>query len=93
MVVPSADSSRSVEVTWQIKQVDMDVPALEAREKMESAKKSVKSTCPDTENHDKNGYVFQDNDKNFIMTNVDNSDTKYTNTNDTNNHNAHNLHK
>ena len=54
----------------------------------------VKSTSPVTENHDKNGYVFQDNNKNFIMTNVDNnSDTKYTNKNDTNNHNAHNLHK
>ena len=51
----------------------------------------VKSTSPVTENHYKNGYVFQDNNKNFILTNVDNnSDTKYT---DTNNHNAHNLHK
>ena len=53
----------------------------------------VKSTSPVTENHDKNGYVFQDNNKNFIMTNVDNSDTTYTNKNDTNNHNAHDLHK
>ena len=44
---------------------------------------NVKSTSPDTENHDKNGYVFKDNNKNFIMTNVDNSDTKYTNKNDT----------
>ena len=50
----------------------------------------VKSTSPATENHNKNGYV---NYKNFIMTNVDNSDTKYTNKNDTNNHNAHGLHK
>ena len=39
----------------------------------------VKSTSPDTENHDKNAYGFQDNNKNFIMTNVDNSDTTYTN--------------
>ena len=53
----------------------------------------VKSTSPVTENHDKNGYVFQDNNKNFIMTNVDNSDTTYTNKNDTNNHNTHDLHK
>ena len=53
----------------------------------------VKSTSPDTENHDKNGYVKLYDDKNFIMTIVDNSDTTYTNKNDTNNHNAHNLHK
>ena len=53
----------------------------------------VKSTSPDTENHDRNGDGFQDNNKNFIMTNVDNSDTTYTNKNDTNNHNAHDLHK
>ena len=53
----------------------------------------VKSTSPDTENHDKNGYVKFYDDKNFIMTNVDNSDTTYTNKNDTNNHNAHDLHK
>ena len=41
----------------------------------------VKSTSPDTENHDKNGYVKLYDDKNFIMTNVDNdnSDTTYTN--------------
>ena len=39
---------------------------------------TVKSTSPDTKNHDKNGYVFQDNNKNFILTNVDNSDTTYT---------------
>ena len=45
------------------------------------APEHVKSTSPVTENHDKNGYGFQDNDKNFIKTNVDknNSDTKYTN--------------
>ena len=54
---------------------------------------TVKSTSPDTENRDKNGYVFKDINKNFIMTNVGNSDTKYTNKSDTNNHNAHNLHK
>ena len=54
---------------------------------------NVKSTSPDTENHDKNGFGFQDNNKNFIMTNVDNSDTTYINTNDMNNHNTHNLHK
>ena len=54
---------------------------------------SVKSTSPVTENHDKNGYGFQDNNKNFIMTNVDNNDTTYTNKNDTNNHNARDLHK
>ena len=39
----------------------------------------VKSTSPDTKNHDKNGYVKLNDDKNFIMTNVDNSDTTYTN--------------
>ena len=54
----------------------------------------VKSTSPVTENHYKNGYVKLYNNKNFIMTNVDNNrDTKYTINNDTNNHNAHNLHK
>ena len=53
----------------------------------------VKSTSPDTENHDKNGYVKLYDDKNFIMTNVDNSDTKYTNTNDMNKHDARDLHK
>ena len=53
----------------------------------------VKSTSPVTENHDKNGYVKLYDDKNFIITNVDNSDTTYTNKNDTNNHNAHDLHK
>ena len=41
-------------------------------------KHSVKSTSPDTENHDKNGYVKLYDDKNFIMTNVDNSDTTCT---------------
>ena len=40
---------------------------------------SVKSTFLDTENHCKNGYVKLDDDKNLIMTNVDNSDTTYTN--------------
>ena len=55
---------------------------------------NVESTSPVTENHDKKGYVKLYNDKNFIMTNVDNNcDTKYINKNDTNNHNAHNLHK
>ena len=54
---------------------------------------NVKCTSPDTENHDKNGYGFQDNNKNIIMTNVDNSDTTYTNKNDMNSHNANNLHK
>ena len=53
--------------------------------------KTVKSTSPVTENHNKNGYV---NYKNFIMTNEDNNrDTKYNINNDTNNHNAHDLHK
>ena len=51
----------------------------------------VKSTSPDTENHNNNGYV---NYKNFIMTIVDNNhDTEYSIKNDTNNHNAHDLHK
>ena len=50
----------------------------------------VKSTSPDTENHYKNGYV---SNKNFIMTNEDDSDTKYTNKNDTNNHDARDLHE
>ena len=51
--------------------------------------KSVKSTSPVTENHNKNGYV---NYKNFIMTNKDIiNDTKYTNKHDTNNHNARDL--
>ena len=54
---------------------------------------SVWDLCKEYENHDKNGYGFQDINKNFIMTNVDNSDTTYTNKNDTNNHNAHDLHK
>ena len=41
----------------------------------------VKSTSPDTENHDKNGYAKLYDDKNLIMTNVDNdnSDKTYTN--------------
>ena len=41
----------------------------------------VKSTSPDTENHDKNGYVKLYDDKNLFMTTVDNnnSDTAYTN--------------
>ena len=51
---------------------------------------SVKSTSPVTENHNKNGHV---NNKNFIMTNEDNSDTKYTIHNDTNDHDARELHK
>ena len=55
--------------------------------------KGVKSTSPVTENHNKNGYVNYNINKNFIMTNVDNSDTKYTNKNDTNNHNARDLHE
>ena len=40
----------------------------------------VKSTSPDTENHDKNGYVKLYDDKNTFMTNVDNdnSGTTYT---------------
>ena len=37
----------------------------------------VKRTSPNTENHDKNGHAkVYDNNKNFIMTNVNNSDTK-----------------
>ena len=39
----------------------------------------VKSTSPDTQNHDKIGYVKLYDDKNLFMTNVDNSDTTYTN--------------
>ena len=41
----------------------------------------VKSTSPDTKNHDKNGYAKLYDDNNFFMTNVDNdnSDTTYTN--------------
>ena len=41
----------------------------------------VKSTSPDTENHDKNGYAKLYDDKNIFMTNVDNnySDMTYTN--------------
>ena len=38
----------------------------------------VKSTSPDTENHDKNGYAKLYDDKNLFMTNVDNSGTTYT---------------
>ena len=56
-------------------------------------KSLVKSRSPDTENHDKNGYGFQDNNKNFIMTNVDNTDTTYTNTNYMNKHDTRDLHK
>ena len=41
--------------------------------------KYVKRISPDTENHDKNGYAKLYDDKNIIMTNVDNSDTTYTN--------------
>ena len=62
-------------------------------QRQERKAKCVKSTSPDTENHDKNGYVKLYNNKNF-MTNVDiNSDTKYTNTNDMNKHDARDLHK
>ena len=43
------------------------------------AHESVKSTSPVTENHYKNGYVKLYDDKNLIMTNVDNSDTTCTN--------------
>ena len=39
----------------------------------------VKSTSPDTANHDKNGYAKVYDDKSIFMTNVDNSDTTYTN--------------
>ena len=39
----------------------------------------VKSTSPDTENHDKNGHAKLYDDKNIFMTNVDNCDTTYTN--------------
>ena len=39
---------------------------------------NVKSTSPDTENHDKNGYAKVYDDNNIFMTNVDNSDTTYT---------------
>ena len=54
----------------------------------------VKSTSPDTENHVKNGYVKLYDNKNFIMTNVDNNtDSKNTNTNDMNKHDTRDLHK
>ena len=39
----------------------------------------VKSTSPDTENQDKNGYAKVSDDNNIFTTNVDNSDTTYTN--------------
>ena len=60
---------------------------------VEFTQESVKSTSPDTENHYKNGYVSYNINKNFIMTNEDNSDNKYTNKKDTNNHNARELHE
>ena len=63
---------------------------LENRSKGQQTPFGVKSTSPVTENHYKNGYV---NNKNFIMTNEDNSDTKYTINNDTNNHDARDLHE
>ena len=42
---------------------------------------NVKRTSPDTENHDQNGYAKLYDDKNLIITNVDNdnTDTTYTN--------------
>ena len=39
----------------------------------------VKSTSPDTENHDKNGYAKLYDDKNIFITKVDQRDTTYTN--------------
>ena len=39
----------------------------------------VKSTSPVTDNHYKNGYVKLYDDKNVVMTNVDNSNTTYIN--------------
>ena len=60
---------------------------------LDSVNFHVKSTSPDTENQDKNGYVKVYNNKNFITTNVDNSDTKYTNTNGMHKHDARDLHK
>ena len=41
----------------------------------------VNSTSPDTENHDKNGYVKLYDDKNLFMTNVDNNNSDTTCTN------------
>ena len=59
-----------------------------------SSTRDVKSTSPDTANHDKNDYVKLHNDKNIIMTNEDNNhDTNYTIHNDTNHHDARELHK
>ena len=39
----------------------------------------VKSTSPDTESDDKNGYAKVYDDNNIFMTNVDKNDTTYTN--------------
>ena len=55
---------------------------------------NVMSTFPDTEDHDKNGYVKLQQYKKFIKTNEDNKhDTKYTIHNDTNDHDARDLHE
>ena len=52
---------------------------------------SVKSTSPDTENHDKNGYAKFYDDNNLFMTNVDNSDTTYTNKHKNTKYNVRNM--
>ena len=43
-------------------------------------REGVKSTSPDTANHEQNGYVKVYDDNNILMTNVDNdnSDATYT---------------
>ena len=53
----------------------------------------VKSTSPDTENHDKNGYAKIFHDNNLFMTNVDNynSDTTYTNKHKNTEHNVRDM--
>ena len=51
----------------------------------------VKSTSPDTENHDKHGYAKLYDDNNLFMTNVDNSDTTYTNKHKNTEYNVRNM--
>ena len=58
-----------------------NIVLIDCRALRDPSSSAVKSTSPDTENHDKNGYVKLYDDKNLFMTNVDNnnSDTTYTN--------------
>ena len=53
--------------------------------------KIVKSTSPDTENHDKNGYAKLNDDNNIFMTNVDKSDTTYTDKHNNTKYNVRNM--